>query len=29
MTSKNNHRELITALTEGISKLTTSEDWQR
>ena len=29
MTSKNDHPELITALTEGISKLTTSEDWQR
>ena len=29
MTSKNNHPELIDALTKGISNLTTSEDWQR
>jgi antirestriction protein ArdC len=29
MTNKNNHPELIAALTEGISNLTTSEDWQR
>lgn len=29
MTSKNNHPELIAALTKGISNLTTSEDWQR
>jgi antirestriction protein ArdC len=29
MTSKNNHPELIAVLTKGISKLTTSDDWQR
>ena len=29
MTAKNNHRELIEKLAEGISNLTTSEEWQR
>lgn len=29
MTSKNNHPELIAALTKGVSNLTTSEGWQR
>ena len=28
MTAKNNHSELIAQLTEGISQLTSSEDWQ-
>lgn len=29
MTAKNNHPELIEQLTEGISNLTSSEEWQR
>ena len=29
MTAKNNHPELIAQLTEGISNLTSSEEWQR
>jgi antirestriction protein ArdC len=29
MTAKNNHPELIAQLTEGISNLTTSDEWQR
>ena len=29
MTAKNNHPELIEKLAEGISNLTTSEEWQR
>ena len=29
MTAKNNHPELIEQLAEGISNLTTSEEWQR
>ena len=29
MTTKNNHPELIEKLAEGISNLTTSDDWER
>ncbi|HUC14412.1 MAG TPA: ArdC family protein, partial [Acidimicrobiales bacterium] len=29
MNTKNNHPELIEKLTEGISNLTSSEEWQR
>jgi antirestriction protein ArdC len=29
MTAKNNHPELVAQLTEGISTLTSSEEWQR
>ena len=29
MAVKNNHQELVTQLTEGISSLTTSEEWRR
>jgi len=29
MTAKNNHPELIEKLTDGISRLTTSDEWQR
>jgi len=29
MMAKNNHPELVAQLTEGISTLTSSEEWQR
>lgn len=29
MMAKNNHTELVAQLTEGISTLTSSEEWQR